>query len=189
MGGSIAELEGSLGIYDNLLREGWTRWTDGVTASAPSIPCSVRFDSVRGRFLVATRCIEEGEVVLRCPSFERAPLGNHKKRVCAHCFTSSRRRLETKCEGCNQLWYCDEVCRAKHRSSGLHSDLECRVLSGSGSAKFNGDMESLIRILARILLRRRGTALPRERAGSPGITGFGTLLTCRATPLTSFPSP
>ncbi len=54
----------------------------------------------------------EGEVVLRCVPLSIGVFGSHKKRICAQCFRDNGRRLETCCEGCSQVFYCDEACRS-----------------------------------------------------------------------------
>ena len=111
------------------------------------------YEERRGRHLVATCSLSEGDVVLECNSLQRDVLGTHKKRVCSTCFKDHRKRLSVCCNSCNMCWYCDETCMAKHKR-GAHSDIICKVLSSFGSAKFNGDMESIIRLLLSILVRR-----------------------------------
>ena len=110
-------------------------------------------DAERGRYLVAKTSLRDGDTVMQCKSYERGVLGSHKKRVCAHCFKDNGQRLRVHCPDCSQCWYCDESCLEKHRAGQDHSSLQCQVLGSFGSAKFNGDMESIVRILLSVLAK------------------------------------
>ncbi|UPR02208.1 SET domain-containing protein [Chloropicon primus] len=130
----------------------------------------VSFDEARGRYLVAGSSLKQGDVVLRSDAFERGILGNYKKRVCSFCFKDAKKRLHIHCRDCEQAWYCSEACREAHKRSGGHSLLHCKILSGFGSSKFNGAMESIIKILLAVLLKRV-EAEPSRRGGGGG-TGY-----------------
>lgn len=74
-------------------------------------PVMCDYDPQQGRFLVATRPIHRGELVLSSSAFACSPLEDQREFVCAHCLkqASGFFTLKHKCEKCMQHW-CSELC-------------------------------------------------------------------------------
>jgi len=133
-------------------------------------PVEVHVSDNRGRYLVATRDIAEGEVILRSDMFAAAVLSSHRKRICRQCLAVAfHGHHSLKCGGCGQVYWCSEACRQQHSSGTRNSSaadawqatqtavshsLVCPFLLALASCKFDVDMESVFAMLADILARR-----------------------------------
>ena len=131
---------------------------------APFPAAAVRRAPEKGRFLVAAADLGHGETVLRGHSYATAVLGSHVKRVCAHCMEDFERRLEICCKDCQQVYYCSEACRERHRTgyrrqsgrsrSCVPHRLTCPVLGPFASGRFDTEMESVLRLLVDVYALR-----------------------------------
>ena len=131
---------------------------------APFPAAAVRRAPEKGRFLVAAADLGHGETVLRGHSYATAVLGSHVKRVCAHCMEDFERRLEICRKDCQQVYYCSEACRERHRTgyrrqsgrsrSCVPHRLTCPVLGPFASGRFDTEMESVLRLLVDVYALR-----------------------------------
>jgi predicted RNA-binding Zn-ribbon protein involved in translation (DUF1610 family) len=77
-------------------------------------PVDVRYTSERGRFLVASRDISEGETVVISSPYAFSVTEPEKRRVCSHCLkvcAETEASLSFPCPDCEEVWYCSSVCR------------------------------------------------------------------------------
>jgi len=129
-------------------------------------PLQLLSSEEQGRYLVAAKDIQEGEVVLVAYPYLTAILPSHKKRVCAACFKDMRRRLTFNCSGCSYCFYCSPECQQLHTVSGpclsannprqdrnteLHTAglqvphaILCPIIKRFSSFKFDGDMAAIL---------------------------------------------
>uniref|UniRef100_A0A7S1X866 SET domain-containing protein n=1 Tax=Tetraselmis chuii TaxID=63592 RepID=A0A7S1X866_9CHLO len=128
-------------------------------------PVRVECCDKRGRFLVASRDIAEGELVLRSDAFAGGLMRSHRKRVCRHCLavSSSAPHHSLYCRSCWQVYWCSEACRAAHlnpsaigaaplpRTLSVPHGMVCAFLKQLASCKFDIDMESVYTMLAEML--------------------------------------
>lgn len=77
---------------------------------------SLATSAAKGRHLVATRDLANGDNILVSEAYLTALFPSFKKRICATCLRDGGRRLAVQCGACGQAWYCSEACRATHSS-------------------------------------------------------------------------
>ena len=115
-----------------------------LSVSLPSAVC-------RGRYLVASRSLAQGEAALASEVYLSCIQPNWKKRVCARCGAVHAVRLRVHCAACGQAWYCDAACRAGHWAagpSGLRRAVPhaavCATLRHFSGLKCDSNMESAL---------------------------------------------
>ena len=101
-------------------------------------------DSVQGRFCVATKHFDVGDVILRCDPLVEMLI--NPTQYCSNCYsTLASTPKPARCPSCRRFAYCCEECRAAHWDSA-HSK-ECRAV-----ALFdNPYMQSVAAFIVRIL--------------------------------------
>lgn len=89
-------------------------------------------DSVQGRFCVATKHFDVGDVVLRCDPLVEMLI--NPARSCSNCYSplddpdpATNTPKSIRCPSCKRFVYCSEECRSAHWSS-THSK-ECRAVA------------------------------------------------------------
>lgn len=125
------------------------------------MPVQIRRSETKGRYLVAARDVEEGELLLVDQVYACAVLPSHKKRVCNGCFEVGKKRLEISCRDCGQVYYCSDTCRNQHWEGNgesakwcvPHSRL-CGTLKHFASSKCDNEMENVLRMVLEVIARR-----------------------------------
>lgn len=78
----------------------------------------------KGWYLVASRDISPGELILETKSFATAIQDRLKTRVCCKCFTFAASKWTISCSSCREAFYCSKEC--EERGKEEHQLLECR---------------------------------------------------------------
>lgn len=126
------------------------------------MPVHLRRSETKGRYLVAARDVDEGELLLVDQVYACAVLPSHKKRVCNGCFRAQKKRLDNSCRDCGQVYYCSDACRRRHwEGTGEtakwcvpHSML-CGALKHFASSKCDNEMENVLRMMLEIVARKK----------------------------------
>lgn len=106
-----------------------------ATFSSLSSACNVRYEPDRGRFIVATRDILPGEVLLIEKPYASILLADHYGDHCYHCFKHTL--APYPCSGCCYAMYCSNQCR--NISQETYHRFECSnmdFLRAAGVDKF-----------------------------------------------------
>eukprot|EP00927_Polykrikos_kofoidii_P034843 TRINITY_DN29470_c0_g1_i1.p1 TRINITY_DN29470_c0_g1~~TRINITY_DN29470_c0_g1_i1.p1 ORF type:complete len:386 (-),score=53.55 TRINITY_DN29470_c0_g1_i1:76-1086(-) len=137
---------------------------DAITSASPM---RVATEPGFGRFYVAARTIQPGELLFATPtpdaSVVREGLVDH---VCANCFAiSDGASLPVVCTGCRYLAFCSEECRSC--TATLHEAAECRAFGRlrEKSPPIRMDLTTL-RLALQVLYRRRRGSKSRGDGGN-----------------------
>ena len=115
----------------------------------------------RYRYVEAAEPIAEGAVVAVSPAFAVTVTEEWRRRVCAHCFSVAEQRLETSCEQCDQVYYCNSDCRSQHAS---HRHV-CPALRRFGALKKVGkETMAVMRLLLEVLANEHHQAAATPKA-------------------------
>jgi hypothetical protein len=116
----------------------------------------------RGRFLIATRDLDAGELVMNCTPYTTTVGKNFVSRVCHSCFKEDVKKLPHSCQYCKEVFFCSENC---HKTATLHDGAECnalrRIKIQNNGTKFSSDETSDIRTVICILARKHQESEPR----------------------------
>lgn len=94
--------------------------------STEPFPLELKESPGRGRFLVASRDIEAGQVVLRAEPYAAVPDSAHRLSHCLHCLNPVKDQFRA-CPGCQSVCYCSSDCAS--RDQDAHTALgECDFL-------------------------------------------------------------
>lgn len=86
----------------------------------------IKEDAVQGRFCVATRHFDVGDVILRCDPLVEMLI--NPARHCSNCYAPlDCHKKRAECPSCRRFAYCSEACRTAHWDSA-HSK-ECRAVA------------------------------------------------------------
>eukprot|EP01102_Stenamoeba_stenopodia_P007114 TRINITY_DN1984_c0_g2_i3.p1 TRINITY_DN1984_c0_g2~~TRINITY_DN1984_c0_g2_i3.p1 ORF type:complete len:472 (-),score=56.73 TRINITY_DN1984_c0_g2_i3:66-1481(-) len=127
-------------------------------------PVELKYDPNRGRYVVASRNLEAGEIVMKAEAYAVAVCENFKLTACSNCWKQSTRRYPDSfaCPKCKQMFYCSKECmeeaftNKKNFSSSYHDPIECHSLLRirSRANKFSMDDNSEIRVVIQAICRR-----------------------------------
>jgi len=92
-----------------------------------NLPLQLVNSKEKGRYLVSTAPIAQGEIIFREFPFVSVVHEPIIQKVCNYCFDVALRseHWDHHCQSCNRVYYCSKECQAKEIE--LHS-LECGVL-------------------------------------------------------------
>jgi hypothetical protein len=87
----------------------------------------------RGRYLIATQSLKQGDTVFESPAYLQAVVPQARKKVCTACRACHAARLPVRCTHCDQAYYCSAACRDSHAHLGatespLRHSVLCPVL-------------------------------------------------------------
>lgn len=112
-------------------------------------PLTVRDDPLLGRFVVASRDLQPGELVFTDTPFAQTVHDQFEAQVCHTCYALLPAEPHV-CAACNRVRYCSAACAAELASA---HDAECEVLQAIGA------LPSHARLYLRILARARVDAV------------------------------
>eukprot|EP01134_Creolimax_fragrantissima_P003630 CFRG3630T1 len=108
----------------------------------------------RGRYIVASRDILKGEIVLQALPYAMVVFESQRKRICDYCYVLNESgRLEVSCKECRRSFYCSSTCRDRHTPT--HSRFMCKLQSRMISWKYDHDLKSVLQLIGNIAIRRR----------------------------------
>lgn len=103
---------------------------------------SVKVSKLMGRYMVAKKDIEPGEIILSEPPIVVGPCTDCKVQ-CLGCYKNLEEQAFIKCKTCN--WpLCSQKCPGLNNHLG-HSEIECAILKQTNSSKFL-DYSNLLKI-------------------------------------------
>ena len=100
------------------------------------LPFKVESSKAEGRFLVATRDIESGELILKDKPLVTGPATNTRP-VCLGCHVMLRQDQYVPCPGCS-MPMCSALC------AGYHSQRECKLLEKLQIKDIDFEKENLV---------------------------------------------
>eukprot|EP01120_Amphizonella_sp_Union-15-10_P003523 TRINITY_DN13941_c0_g1_i1.p1 TRINITY_DN13941_c0_g1~~TRINITY_DN13941_c0_g1_i1.p1 ORF type:complete len:336 (+),score=18.90 TRINITY_DN13941_c0_g1_i1:32-1039(+) len=122
---------------------------DVIVSQLSPFPVKLLCNDDRGRYLVAERDLEPGEVVC-CASILFGTITEHlKTTVCAYCFNQFQKRLTLTCQTCCEIYYCSNECLAKSE----HNHVECELLKKLRkiARELTSDEYSTLRAIIRLI--------------------------------------
>ncbi|KYQ90973.1 putative RNA helicase [Tieghemostelium lacteum] len=110
-----------------------------------------------GRYLISSRDLEVGEIILKCRSYFAVASDNMKKIACHNCLRMFNViQLEHKCQNCLEVYWCTQECR--EQGENKHQIYECKYFkclkkSTINKEKFDSETFTEIRMLVGMLGR------------------------------------
>jgi SET and MYND domain-containing protein len=109
----------------------------------------------KGRYLVATRDLAAGEIVMSSIPYTTTVSKSFVSKVCHNCFKEDVKKLPHQCQYCKEVFFCSENCKKK---ATMHEGAECdslrRIKMQNNGTKFSSDELSDIRTVICTLARR-----------------------------------
>eukprot|EP00029_Vermamoeba_vermiformis_P010698 TRINITY_DN5690_c0_g1_i1.p1 TRINITY_DN5690_c0_g1~~TRINITY_DN5690_c0_g1_i1.p1 ORF type:complete len:468 (-),score=-1.10 TRINITY_DN5690_c0_g1_i1:6-1409(-) len=114
----------------------------------------------QGRYVIAKRDINCGEVVMSAYPYAYSASEEHKRMTCANCLQYQREQLLLiNCPSCNSVYFCSDQCREDY--SSIH-DIECDALKRiQGLPIPDYWQRTTIRLIFNILLRKEMETNPK----------------------------
>eukprot|EP00656_Telonema_subtile_P003181 TRINITY_DN11455_c0_g1_i3.p1 TRINITY_DN11455_c0_g1~~TRINITY_DN11455_c0_g1_i3.p1 ORF type:complete len:244 (-),score=58.67 TRINITY_DN11455_c0_g1_i3:71-802(-) len=114
------------------------------------------YPSARGRVVASLAALPLGSPVCVSRMLCASPLQENRNRLCSLCLRTSAKRLEHRCEQCQQAWFCapedQSSCRlaAEGLSVAPHAVM-CPALSHLVSARFDKQLVAMLRLMLELL--------------------------------------
>src|SRR5690349_296550 len=88
-------------------------------------PMELAWSESKGWYLIASRNILPGELLLQTKAFSSAVHDKFKTKVCSACLSfSTSSKWKLSCNLCREIFYCSKEC--KERIQEEHQNLECK---------------------------------------------------------------
>ncbi|KAF2070819.1 hypothetical protein CYY_007866 [Polysphondylium violaceum] len=121
-------------------------------------PIKVMRHPVGGRYLIATKDLEESSVILRDLPYTWAVDHSAYDIVCQHCFLEVSKEQQQEnpsefiiCDGCNRVGYCSEACQTIDMNQ---HKFECQIIKRLDTNEYSAFLLSEIKLLVRTLSRK-----------------------------------
>ena len=116
----------------------------------------VQASAACGRVVVSTAALPAGTSVCTSALLAASALQDNRKRVCALCLRTSLRRLDTRCDTCQQAWFCPhtDAAACAAAAAGLSvapHDQMCPALAHLTSARFDKQLIAMLRLMLELL--------------------------------------
>eukprot|EP01112_Ceratiomyxa_fruticulosa_P004675 TRINITY_DN1521_c0_g1_i4.p1 TRINITY_DN1521_c0_g1~~TRINITY_DN1521_c0_g1_i4.p1 ORF type:complete len:278 (-),score=51.38 TRINITY_DN1521_c0_g1_i4:677-1510(-) len=90
-----------------------------------NFPLEVKYAPNKGRYVVASRDINAGEVIMRALPFSASVQDHLKTFVCNNCYKyRPDNKYNLRCVKCNEVWFCSDLCYQSMQKE--HEDFECK---------------------------------------------------------------
>lgn len=117
-------------------------------------PIRIERTEDKGRFVVSSRQIEEGEIIMRSIPYTVIVCHDFTKLFCRSCTQRISSRPEI-CKKCHQVVFCNDTCAVSSNPETFHSHFECQALQKMTNPKYNSKVDKdMARILIHMLSRR-----------------------------------